>query len=251
MNPMEREMSSQLYPFRNRGGASRVFIRYWLRTRSSAVAVLLLVAAVFTTEMGHSEPALASLTAQERAALESGGDVSRRIELRQNGGKYIAAISYGVVPRSCDQVFSVLSNPGKHYTKALPATAAVRFDNRGDESRLWMKHGNLLINGSYTTHFKISAADGIVRFWLDKQKPRDVKDLFGYFKVSSWGEQHCLVTAAVAVDPGEGMVASMFRGMIGDFLSKSAGRIQRYTRRTTEPKRNSDSLELVTAAATQ
>jgi hypothetical protein len=39
-----------------------------------------------------------------------------------------------------------------------------------------------------------------------------------------------LVTAAVAVDPGDGLLASMFRATIHNYLVRTAARIQRYVK---------------------
>jgi len=221
------------------------------RRSGNLAASLLLGAILFVSGLAHAAPATAPLSAKERALLQNHREVARRLELLHKGRRYVAALSYGVVRRSCDRVFGLLSDPASHYAKALPATSEVRFEEAGGRSKIWMKHGNMFINGSYTAHFRPSPDQGFVRFWLDHEQERDVEDLFGYFRVSPWGDHECLVTAAVAVDPGEGMVASMFRGMIGDYVAKSAGRIQRYARRTLPVTTGSTSTGLVTAAATQ
>jgi hypothetical protein len=121
------------------------------------------------------------------------------------------------------------TDPGKHLAKALPATRDVKLlERHGSRARLRVTHGNAVLQGSWGATYRVSDDGTTARFWLDDHAPRDVKDVFGYFRLTPWKHSGCLVTAAVAVDPGDGLLASMFRTMIHNYLVRTAARIQRY-----------------------
>lgn len=174
---------------------------------------------------------LRNLSAEEQLELDGGGSIERRFELPFKGTKYLGAVSYSVLNTSCDRSAVLWTDPGKHLATALPATRDVQLlERQGAKARLRVTHGNAVLQGSWGATYRVSEDGTTARFWLDETSPRDVKDVFGYFRLSPWRGNGCLVTAAVAVDPGDGLLASMFRSMIHNYLVRTAARIQRYVR---------------------
>lgn len=172
---------------------------------------------------------LRNISAEEERELDGGRSIERRFELPYKGTKYLGAVSYSVLNTSCDKPALLWTDPGKHLAKALPATRDVKLlERRGDRARLRVTHGNAVLQGSWGATYRVSPDGTTARFWLDDDEPKDVKDVFGYFRLSAWRGGGCLVTAAVAVDPGDGLLASMFRTMIHNYLVRTAARIQRY-----------------------
>jgi hypothetical protein len=168
---------------------------------------------------------------EELSSLSGGGAVERRFELPHRGTKYLAAVSYGVLNRPCSESRGLLHHPTKHLARALPATR--RVERQPDDAqtrmmRLRIEHGNSLVQGSWGALYRITDDQMAAQFWLDPNAPRDVNDVFGYLRLTPWSSQQCLVTAAVAVDTGDGLLASLFRSMIHSYLVKTAARIQRY-----------------------
>jgi hypothetical protein len=197
--------------------------------RVPLIALVLLSSLVAATAEAKLE--LRNISAQEQLELESGRPIERRFELPYKGTKYLAAVSYGVLGTSCERSAHLWTDPGKHLAKALPATRDVELvEHTGQRTRLRVTHGNALVQGSWSATYRVSDDGNTARFWLDDKAPRDVKDVFGYFRLSPWGEHGCLVTAALAVDPGDGL-ASMFRTVIHSYLVRTAARIQRYVRK--------------------
>jgi hypothetical protein len=136
-----------------------------------------------------------------------------------------------VTEHRCEQVWSLIEAPVEHLAQALPATRSVERAPGNNPNKLLVTHGNAFINGSYTVDFAADPEQRIARFWLDHSRPKDVQDVFGYLSLKEFGPGRCLITVAVAVDPGSGVLASMVRGTIHDYLVKSAGRFARYTHR--------------------
>lgn len=175
---------------------------------------------------------LRNISLEEQLELDGGRAVERRFEMPYKGTKYLAAVSYSVLNKTCDRSASLWTDPGKHLAKALPATRDVQLiERQGSRARLRVTHGNAVLQGSWGATYRVSEDGTTARFWLDDKEPRDVKDVFGYFRLSDWRGSGCLVTAAVAVDPGTGLLASMFRTMIHNYLVRTAARIQRYVRK--------------------
>ena len=197
--------------------------------RVPLMGVVLLCSLFASTAQATVE--LRNISVKEQVELESGRPIERRFELPYKGTKYLAAVSYGVLNTSCERSALLWTDPGKHLAKALPATRDVELVERSSQrTRLRVTHGNALVQGSWSATYRVSADGNTARFWLDDKAPRDVKDVFGYFRLSPWGERGCLVTAALAVDPGDGL-ASMFRSVIHNYLVRTAARIQRYVRK--------------------
>ncbi len=198
--------------------------------RFQLVGVVVFLGLVAATAEAKLE--LRNISLEEQLELDGGRSVERRFEMPYKGTKYLAAVSYSVLNTSCDRSALLWTDPGKHLAKALPATRDVKLlEREGARARLRVTHGNAVLQGSWGATYRVSADGTTARFWLDDKAPRDVKDVFGYFRLSPWRGSGCLVTAAVAVDPGDGLLASMFRTMIHNYLVRTAARIQRYVRK--------------------
>lgn len=194
----------------------------WLAWLAACSVLLLTLPASATLE-------LRGFSRDELDGLNSGSAIERRFELPRHGAKYLGAVSYGVLDQPCKQLSGMWQDPVKHLAKALPATRQVELAQSGNSfTRLKIEHGNSLVQGNWGALYRVSDDGMTARFWLDTGAPRDVKDVFGYFRLSPWTGDRCLVTAAVAVDPGDGLLASMFRSMIHNYLVRTAARIQRY-----------------------
>lgn len=200
--------------------------------RGAACLKAILVALVVllpATAQGNVE--LRPFSNEEWAALDEGRAVERRFELPHRGAKYLAAVSYARLNQPCSQLTPLLEQPARHFAGALPATREVRpLEQRDGLTRLRVVHGNATMQGEWTALYRMSDDGHTGRFWLDTNDDRDVEDVFGFFRLSPWKEQTCLVSAVVAVDPGDGLLASLFRSMIHNYLVRSAARIQRYVR---------------------
>lgn len=204
------------------------------RPRTLPSRVLLVLSAtlvVLPLKTIQARPAaLRPLGQQEQTELLNAIDTQRRFTMKLNRRTYLGGLSYQLSDFSCDMIWQLLDDPVSHYARALPATKSVELAEPDNPTKLVVTHGNSLINGSYTADVRIDEGRQIARFWLDHSRPKDVQDVFGYIKLTPF-QQRCLITAAVAVDPGQGLLASLFRGMIHSYLVKAAARIGSYAKR--------------------
>jgi carbon monoxide dehydrogenase subunit G len=174
------------------------------------------------------DPAPKELSREESSRLFTGGSVERRFELTLNARPYLAALSYSGVSRPKAEVFRIMSTP-EELPKALPVTRDTKFVN--NNSQMYVVQGTFLIHGSYTLHWVVDEATGLVRFWLDPKLPHDITDVVGFFRVEEQAPGRSLLTVAVAVDIGDSPVAGMFKGKIHDYLSRPARYVARYIQR--------------------
>lgn len=176
------------------------------------------------------EAEVSRFTPDERARLLSHGEVRRRFTFTHGRRSYLGALSYSGIAREAATVLSTLQDMD-HLPRALPATRETFFPNPNDRQALRVVHGTFLVNGGYTLSWNPQPSQNLIRFWLDRSQPADVEDVFGFFRVEAYGPQQSILTVAVAVDPGEGLLAAMFRGKIHDFMSRPARYIKNYIHR--------------------
>jgi hypothetical protein len=207
---------------------AKVFGRRIARGQAIGVCGLVLAWAAPTA----ASVELRGFSDEEWSALGKGAVVERRFELPHHGAKYLSAVSYGVLEQPCELAMGLWKNPSKHLAKALPATRRVDLVApdvaQPSLTRLRIEHGNAMMQGSWGAVYRISGDGMLAQFWLDAKVPSDVKDVFGYLRLSRWSSHQCLVTAAIAVDTGDGLLASLFSSTIHTYLVRTAARIQRY-----------------------
>lgn len=219
-----------LNPPKKRAAGSQVYLLCDIPSRFARLSLGTLLGALLLlwVSPGEAAPrALAPIDTAEQARLRGQWDAVRQFELPLNGRSYLGALSYQVTDHQCQQVWSLLEAPEKHLAQALPATRSV--ERAAGNNKLLVTHGTAFVNGSYTVDFAKDHEQRVARFWLDHSRAKDVQDVFGYVSLRDFGPDRCLITVAVAVDPGSGMLASMVRGKIHKYLVRSAGRFARYT----------------------
>ncbi len=154
--------------------------------------------------------ALSDLTDEERAELMKGGLVVRAVEFEHAGATYAGGVSYGLVSARPLEVLSALRKPGA-LRKAMPSTVEARVLGEVDGvSRVSFVQGEPPLVGRYSVLLRWEPAQGRARFWLDPERPHDLKDIWGYLRVTELRPGQTLMTWAVAFDLGQGVFGAMF-----------------------------------------
>jgi hypothetical protein len=114
----------------------------------------------------------------------------------------------------------------------LPRTKrATLVDVQGSVARVELVQGNAVVESAYTVHLA-RTAPGEVRFRLDPSRPHGIKDVWGYFRARPFGKNKTLVTVAVALDVGPGLVRLLFE----DKIQRLALETPRHIRDYIEPR---------------
>lgn len=231
--PSDGSDAAAINPSRQRSVAKRGPLG-WLLLLSLALVV-------WSEPANASDDQLKPLNHQEQERLQAEKDARRRFRFELHGRRYLGGLSYQISNHNCSDLWAIMENPVEHFSKALPATRSVKRADPIDPNKLFVTHGTALINGSYTVDLDFDDDRHIARFWLDASKPKDVEDIFGYFKLTPFDDR-CMITAGVAVDPGQGFVASMFEAMIHRNVVRVARRIARYAQAKIPDAQSSETL---------
>lgn len=176
-------------------------------------------------------PPSAAFSRAERESLLAGEVVSRPMHFETETGSYVGGLSYSIVHAPAATVLVALSNVDA-LPRALPRTKAAHLiDVRGNQARVELVQGKGALEASYTVRIERTPGRSELCFWLDRSRPHDIEDVFGFFRVEPFGEGHSLVTVAAALDLGSG-VASLF---FSDAIERTVLSAPRQIRDYVEP----------------
>lgn len=177
---------------------------------------------------GSIEP----LSLAERARLERGGLVRRAISFDRGTGHYVGGVAYAVVPARPEQVLAHLEDV-ERWKSFLPRVRSARLvENEGRRASVELEQGNSLISAKYTVTLLRAPTGDRFRFWLDRSRPRDIRDVWGFFQVRPFGSDSSLVTVAAAVDVGPGVVRWLFESAVQRLVLETPQHIQSFVART-------------------
>jgi hypothetical protein len=68
----------------------------------------------------------------------------------------------------------------------------------------------------------------LVRFWVDKDRPRDLDDAWGYFRVEPTGDGATLLTYAAVMDIGSGITHMLFAEKVRKLAMGTPALVRQY-----------------------
>jgi hypothetical protein len=205
------------------------------RTRAIAVVVGLLLGALSPTAEAKRPSgdgwslALAPLSRAERGALATRELVKRPISFTRGAdGSYVGGVSYQVVRAEPLQVLLTLAD-AESLPRMLPSThSATMVSREGRTARVELVQGKAPFLARYTVVLEQSHDGSTIRFWLDPTRPHDIKDVWGFFRVESFGPGKSLVTVAAALDLGPGITRALFEERVQGTILRTPSRIRSF-----------------------
>ncbi|MDB4935453.1 MAG: hypothetical protein JWP87_2425 [Labilithrix sp.] len=185
-----------------------------------------------------------TLTPPESTQLARGETVVREHRLNDRApgwsAHYVGGVTYTVVDASAPEISSLLEDV-ESYRRVLPRTKRVKLvsiEPNGDRL-VELVQGNALVEAEYTIRVRHYPALREVRFWLEPSRPHEIDDAFGYFRVEPFtapgGEQQTLLTYAILVDVGPGIVRDLFEGKVRAALLSVPQLVRRYVAEGRHP----------------
>jgi len=176
-----------------------------------------------------SAGAVQELNDGEQRTLLAGRTVSRPVRFeRPNGGSYVGGVSYQVVKASPSEVLRTLADV-RSLPHALPRTLnAELVSSSGTSARIELTQGKAPFVVKYTVHLEQTHSGDAIRFWLDPTRPHDVRDVWGYFRVTPFHGGRSLVTLAVALDLGPGVARLLFEDGVERTILRSPAKIRAF-----------------------
>ena len=171
------------------------------------------------------------LSGDERARLERGESVNRPMQFDREGGTYTGGVSYQLVEAAPSDVLGALEDC-ETLAEMLPRTQrVVPIGPSAPPDRLELTQGNDFVSATYTVALERDREAGTVRFRLDRSRPHDIDDVWGYFNVRSYDKRRSLISVAVALDVGSGLVRMLFERRIQQVILSTPDQMRRVIER--------------------
>jgi hypothetical protein len=172
------------------------------------VRAAIAAAAVLLSTASSVDASADGLAAQETVRLLHGDAVSRPQELQRGTHRYVGGVTYAVIDATPRDLDAVLTNVDA-WRRFLPKTRdARRVGTADDDALVQITHGSALVQVAYTLRVHHDARG--VRFWMDRGRPHDIEDVWGYFRTEAMPDGRTLVSYGILVDMGDGILRDMF-----------------------------------------
>lgn len=144
-------------------------------------------------------------TPAEKARLAAGKTVRQRLPSSGEGGFY-GGTGYALVNASPEVIWAAIED-WKAYPRIYPKTVCVTEVSRKDDvSLIHMEMGHQLIRAEYYMSVERDPAKRMVSFRLVKNKPHDIEDTRGYWRLFPQSDGRTLVAYVVATQIPMGII---------------------------------------------
>jgi carbon monoxide dehydrogenase subunit G len=135
------------------------------------------------------------------------------MEIQEGSRQSTGGVAYQLVKASPEEVLSALQNVDT-LPQALPKTKSAKLVGLQDKvAYIELVQGTKVAEATYTIQL-VRTSDRELRFWLDSTRPHDIDNVWGYFRAEPFGNGRTLVTVAVALDLGPGVVRMLFEDRV-------------------------------------
>ena len=166
-----------------------------------------------------------ALSSGEMKQIEAGAVVTRPVRFQYDQRRYVGGVSYQLVKASPHEVLAALVDVDR-LAAILPRTRSVRLVAAASHAAQFeLTQGNSLVQAQYGILLVRHSRDEL-RFWLDKGRPHDIEDVWGYFRAQRFDADHTLMTVGVALDLGPGIVRLLFEDHIQRLILATPQRIR-------------------------
>jgi hypothetical protein len=209
--------------------------------RLTALAVLALGLVALAPATAHAD----GLSRAETARLERGETVIREQTVNSGDRRYVGGVTYTIMRTGAAELSTMLEDVDA-YRRVLPFTKRARLvgqDAKTGDRLVELVQGTALVEAEYTIRVRqepsSSANQREVRFWLEPSRPHEIDDAWGYFRIEPFnapsGEQQVLLTYAILVDVGPGIVRDLFEERIRMALLSVPQLVRRYVAEGRHP----------------
>ncbi len=185
-----------------------------------------------------------ALSEQESIRLARGETVIREHTWEPGrSARFVGGVTYTVVDAAPGEIGAMFEDV-EAYRRVLPRTKRARFmgvEPNGDRL-VELVQGTSLVEATYTLRVRQDSRTGArreVRFWLEPNRPHEIDDAWGFFRMEPFsgpsGEQRVLLTYAILVDIGQGLVRDLFEERVRAALLSVPQLVRRYVAEGRHP----------------
>lgn len=211
-----------------------------MRSLSRLLAVLGVLAMVSLAPAARAD----ALSEQESIRLTRGETVIREHTWEPGrSARFVGGVTYTVVDAAPAEIGAMFDDVDA-YRRVLPRTKRARFvgvEANGDRL-VELVQGTSLVEATYTLRVRQDSRAGArreVRFWLEPNRPHEIDDAWGFFRMEPFtgpsGEQQVLLTYAILVDIGQGLVRELFEERVRAALLSVPQLVRRYVAEGRHP----------------
>jgi hypothetical protein len=214
-----------------------------MRLLPHLLAVLGVLALLALAPSAHAD----TLSNQESIRLARGETVIREHTWEPGrSARFVGGVTYTIVDTTAGEITAMFDDVDA-YRRVLPRTKQARIvsvEKNGDRL-VELVQGNALVDAQYTIRVRQGAAANStpatreVRFWLEHSRPHEIDDAWGFFRIEPFigasGEQRVLLTYAILVDVGPGIVRDLFEERVRTALLSVPQLVRRYVAEGRHP----------------
>lgn len=195
------------------------------RYLTNAAFALLVLTSVSGEVLAQSLP---SLSPEEANALKQGRLVMHPKTFRAGGAQMFGGTSWQKVDLPPEVVWEAVLDTSR-YPNMLPQVSEARLLGNSPGSRLvFVRHGQGVVSARYHLVMQCRTLTRTAIFHVDQTRPGNLNRGRGYMAIQPFGEGESLMTFHIMADVGGGMVTSLLRPQIQEWMLRVPQTIKRY-----------------------
>ncbi|MCK9460487.1 MAG: hypothetical protein M0R80_12690 [Proteobacteria bacterium] len=181
---------------------------------AARISKLLTAIAIACALCGAAADASAvEFTDKEKAKLAAGKTVKKPLPTSGNSGFY-GGTGYTLINASPEVLWAAIEDWGS-YPKIYPKTVAVtEVSRKGEQSLIHMEMGHALIRAEYYMSIEREREKWMLSFRLVKNRPHDIEDTRGYWRLFPQSDGKTLVAYVVATQIPMGIINLLSQDLI-------------------------------------
>ena len=172
---------------------------------------------------------LPSLSPDEARELKQGRLVMHPKTFRAGGARMFGGTSWQKVDLPPEVVWQAVLDTSR-YPNMLPQVSEARLlgQSRPASRVVFVRHGQGVVSARYHLVMQCRTLTRTATFHVDQTRPGSLNRGRGYMAVQPYGEEGSLMTFHIMADVGGGMVTSLLRPQIQEWMLRVPQTIKRY-----------------------
>jgi hypothetical protein len=201
-------------------GPRRASLPYW----SVITLALLSLSVLAAAEVSPQDP----LSHLELTKLAAGQLVTRPTREVRGDMRLLGGASFQVISRPADEVWRALLDT-QRYQKMIPTVSkAQTVVSQPDYRVVRFEHRAGPIGMQYDLNLRLDAESHDVTFALDPKIKRGPRAAWGFISLRPYTAGRTLLSYGVMADPGDGLLTSMLRGLVHEWMLRVPEQMKRF-----------------------
>jgi ribosome-associated toxin RatA of RatAB toxin-antitoxin module len=171
----------------------------------TGIKTLLTAAAIAALVLAATSAGAVNFTEKEKAKLAAGKTVKKPLAKSGEKGFY-GGTGYALIDAPVDVIWAAIEDWGK-YHKIYPKTVSCKeLSRKGDTSLIRIEMGHKLLSIEYHLTVERKRAKNMVSFKLVRNRPHDIEETRGYWRLFPQKDGRTLVAYVVATQVPMGII---------------------------------------------